>query len=247
MDALDHWTPRFECETCDEVFSTDWELDEHDANEHYDPTYYCEESDCGRGFWTQQDAREHMDDEGHWRVHYCGGCDRGFQNEHMNSRTHRGQRFPCPFCGAVFTTASGATHHVETGSCPKARNINRENLHTFIDERDTSSIITNKQIGWHTNDNESFVAGEASWNGHAYECYLCRRDFKTLRSLNQHLDSPTHKQKIYHCFGRGCGKEFPTLAALFGHLESEACGATRFESVQQNVANVFSGRALTFR
>nr|OQO28788.1 hypothetical protein B0A51_04931 [Rachicladosporium sp. CCFEE 5018] len=248
MNALNHWTPRYECGTCEDAFSTDWERNEHEADEHYQ----CEEPHCGRSFWTQQEAREHMDEEGHWRVHYCQACDRGFQNEnnlrmHMNSRFHRGNRITCPKCNASFTAASGLMHHFETGSCPHARYLNRKTILELIRERDTSGVITKKQIGWQTNDNESYVASAASWNGHAYECYHCHRDFKTLMSLNQHLDSPTHKQKIYHCFGRACAKQFTTLAALFGHLESEACGATRFQSVQQNVANVFSGRALTFR
>jgi hypothetical protein len=76
---------------------------------------------------------------------------------------------------------------------------------------------------------------------------VCHKAFRELKSLNAHVNSPAHKQKVYHCPGRGCAKDFRALAALFNHLESEACGAVRFEAVQRNVG-VFlgGGRAIGF-
>lgn len=130
-----------------------------------------------------------------------------------------------------FTTASGLAHHLETASCRRARNLNRESIYKAISARDIRGNISFDVLVW---DSEFTATGE-SWNGHAYECYLCHRKFKGLTSLNQHLTSPVHKQILYRCFGIGCGKQFATLAALFGHLESESCGATRFESVQRSV------------
>ena len=85
------------------------------------------------------------------------------------------------------------------------------------------------------------AATSASWNGDFYECYLCHREFTSLNALNQHLASPAHKQKIYHCPSRQCDKDFVSLAALFNHLESESCGAVRFEKVQSGVQNFFTG------
>jgi hypothetical protein len=63
-------------------------------------------------------------------------------------------------------------------------------------------------------------------------------------SLNSHLNSPAHREKVYHCPGRGCGKEFRALAPLFNHLESESCGAVRFETVQRNVGGILGGNRL---
>lgn len=54
-----------------------------------------------------------------------------------------------------------------------------------------------------------------------------------MTDLNLHLNSPAHREKIYHCPNtRGCNKEFVSLGALFNHLESEACGYMRFGGVQ---------------
>lgn len=41
-----------------------------------------------------------------------------------------------------------------------------------------------------------------------------------------------------------CGREFSALAALFNHLESEACGSVRFDDVQENVGGILSGRRM---
>ena len=41
--------------------------------------------------------------------------------------------------------------------------------------------------------------------------------------------------------------EFKTLAATLNHLESESCGAMRFETVQNKLTGIISGnRMLTF-
>lgn len=63
-----------------------------------------------------------------------------------------------------------------------------------------------------------------------------------MTSLDQHLNSPIHKQNLYHCPNQKCGKEFVSLAALFNHLESEGCGYMRFEKVNKRVGDVVRGR-----
>lgn len=138
-------------------------------------------------------------------------------------------------------------HHVETGSCPRAPQVNREFIYKMINQRDTTGVITNKQIAWHGEDNSESIATAASWNGHGYQCGLCSRSYSALRSLNQHLSSPAHKQNIYHCPGRGCGKQFKALAPLVNHMESESCGVMKYQRVQQTMTGVLTGqRMLTF-
>jgi hypothetical protein len=73
---------------------------------------------------------------------------------------------------------------------------------------------------------------------------MCHREFGSLQALNQHVNSPAHREKVYHCPGRTCSKDFTALASLFNHLESEVCGAVRFEAVQRNVGNFLDGRRL---
>jgi hypothetical protein len=132
-------------------------------------------------------------------------------------------------------------HHLETGSCPRAANLNRDTILTEIRRRDPNHMITKKLLTYEPSSEITIT--DHCWNGHGFECYICHREFGSARALQQHVNSPTHKQKVYHCPGR-CTKEFVSLAALFNHLESESCGAMRFETVQRNVSNFLTGRRM---
>lgn len=167
-----------------------------------------------------------------------------FVMQHLNSKIHRGTNVPCPFCKVNYVTASGLIHHLETGSCPQAPNLNRETILRMVRERDPHGVITNKQIEWHKEENVTYSASNRAFNGRHWECYLCHRTFNTIHGLNAHLNSPTHKQKVYHCPNGRCAKNFVTLAGLFNHLESESCSFMRFEKVQRQVAAVLDGRKL---
>ncbi|CAG7966521.1 unnamed protein product [Penicillium nalgiovense] len=236
MDALDHWAPVFECETCTRTFSSQDAANQHmNVKNHWQPTVPCET--CSQMFYTEEAANQHMAVKGHYK-NYCAECDRTFMNEnclrqHLNSRIHRGTDIVCPFCNAGFVTASGVTHHVESGSCPNASKWNRDTIHRVIHRLDPKGIITNKQIERHNEQNIRYYATDRAFNGKNWECYLCRKGFGSMAGLNAHLNSSVHKEKIYHCLNkRGCGKEFVSLAALFNHLESESCGYIRFGEVQ---------------
>ena len=92
-------------------------------------------------------------------------------------------------------------------------------------------------------------ATEDSWNGGAYECVLCHREFRTLGALNAHLRSPAHADRIYTCpdvFG-GCGVQFTTLSGLVQHVESGCCGVRRFHRQVNALMDTFTGgmRSLT--
>jgi hypothetical protein len=116
----------------------------------------------------------------------------------------------------------------------------------MIRARDPQSHITKKQIQWHQQENVTYSATEHAFNGYNWECYLCPSNFSSASALNAHLNSSAHKQKAYHCPNStaACKKDFVTLAALFNHLESEACAFMRFEKVQQRVGTVLQGRKL---
>ncbi|KAF2111719.1 hypothetical protein BDV96DRAFT_176031 [Lophiotrema nucula] len=243
MDAIGHWG----CDTCTaEYWSKAASIQHMNAKCHWAPRFECEA--CNADFATQQEARRHMDQLNHWRTHWCSDCKKGFQNEnnlrmHLNSNIHRGSNISCPFCRRAFATATGVTHHLETASCPNARNLNREAILAEIRRRDPNHLITTKLLTYPISS-DSIEATEHCWNGDFYECYLCHREFRSLGALNQHVNSPVHKQRVYHCPSRGCSKEFVALAGLFNHLESESCGAVKFDVVQRNVGGFLSGNRL---
>ncbi|EDU49779.1 Zinc finger protein [Pyrenophora tritici-repentis] len=246
MNAVGHV---FECDFCDLAFYDSRDLEDHQQDEgHYGPRYECEA--CDEWYDTFARIKQHMNSHGHWRNHYCNDCNKGFENEnnlqiHLNSRIHRGSNITCPFCKRGFATATGVTHHLETGSCSKARQLNRDTILAEVRRRDPNQLITKKLLTY-PESGSSITATSASYNCDTllYECYLCHKGFRELKSLNAHVNSPVHKEKVYHCPGRACAREFRALAALFNHLESESCGAVRFDAVQRNVRGFLSGKRM---
>ncbi|GAO15865.1 hypothetical protein UVI_02051540 [Ustilaginoidea virens] len=249
MNDTGHWAARYDCDTCSKVFLSRRAADQHmDATDHWAPQHPCET--CSLVFRSEEDAERHMDEKGHYE-HYCRPCRRSFSSAnalkmHLNSSTHRGKKVGCPFCGGRYTSASGLGHHLETASCPNAPQLNRETIFRLIRERDPGGLITNKLIGWKEDRLGPYEATDHAYNGDSWECYICHRTFSTSNGLNQHLNSPTHKQKIYHCPNKrgGCAKQFVSLAGLFNHLESEECSFMRFEAVQSRVDNLVNGRGM---
>ena len=189
---------------------------------------------------------------------WCAPCKRMFQNEnnlrqHLRSATHQTVKFRCPMtgCGRAFISTSALALHFESGSCPSG--ITREMVDRFFPELlDGGGVITNP--GRRLTDGPSssssasppattrWWATERTWNGSAYECYLCHRTFKSLVALNAHLGSPAHGDKPYHCptqFG-GCGTEYRTLSAILQHIEDPGrrCAVRRFD---REVDRIFDG------
>ncbi|KAF2768635.1 putative zinc finger protein [Teratosphaeria nubilosa] len=221
------------------------------SDDHWAPRYPCHNSDCHRIFPSQVAVTSHMNATEYW-PHYCRPCKRSFDNAnnlhmHLNSRTHRGANVPCPWCKTGFTSASGLFHYLETGSCPKATNVNRDTILKFIRQKDPGHTITKKLLSYDGDTTTTYSASNQALNGNYWECYLCHRQFNAKQAPNQHLNSPAHEQKVYHCPQGGCSKEFGALAQLFNHLESETRGFMRFEKVRHNVGNVLSsGRMIAF-
>ncbi|KAG9227922.1 hypothetical protein BJ875DRAFT_490980 [Amylocarpus encephaloides] len=88
----------------------------------------------------------------------------------------------------------------------------------------------------------STAATERAWNGHAYGCYICPREFRSLPAMNQHMQSLTHEQNMYGCPKRGCGGRYKLLSGLIQHVESERCRFMQFGKVQYRTALVASKR-----
>ncbi|KAH7231709.1 uncharacterized protein BKA55DRAFT_524042, partial [Fusarium redolens] len=252
-----HEVPDFECETCDRYFNSQRAVEQHMSDLNHwaasasdsteESSYYCEFEYCGEEFDTSDDLRNHEIDD-HL---YCDPCDRSFKDlnsikMHLRSRVHQGENQPCPFCGHLYVTAAGVFQHLENNGCPKAP-LDRMMVYEAVKKRDPNGSLTMKLLNWSKSD--SFEATERSWNAitRTFDCSLCRARFNSLKSLNQHLQSPKHVQKLYHCPKKGCGKKFTTLAAATNHLESEQSNFMRFEDVQEAASRIFDpGRMIAF-
>jgi len=80
-------------------------------------------------------------------------------------------------------------HHLEGGFCPRAHNLNRDEIYRFVRSKDPSGLISKKLIGWTGESDVQYEASNQAWNGRAFECYFCHKSFGALNSLNQHLNS----------------------------------------------------------
>jgi len=157
-----------------------------------------------------------------------------------------GMNIQCPFCKNNYTTASGLTIHLESGSCTSG--LNRQKINDIVRQMDRNNVITRPMIEMPGYTNIEQYATEQSWNGYHFECYLCGKGFGRLYGLNNHLRSPVHEQKMYRCPGPACAKTYGTLSGLVQHIESESCGLMRFAAVQKQAkAGVYGmvGRMIT--
>ncbi|KAI6768403.1 hypothetical protein HG531_010592 [Fusarium graminearum] len=247
----------FECETCDRYFNDKHAVEQHmSALNHWADSpseesdyssYICEFDFCDEELDTADDLRNHEIND-HL---YCDPCDRSFKDlnsikMHLRSRVHQGETQHCPFCGQSYVTAAGVFQHLENKGCSKAP-LNRAMVYEAVRSRDPNGTLTKKLLDW--SKSIRFEATGRSLNAvtGAFDCSLCGASFNRLQSLTQHLQSPKHEQKLYHCPKKGCDRRFTTLAAVTSHLESEQCGFMRFEDVQEVVSRIFDpGRMIAF-
>ena len=189
---------------------------------------------------------------------YCADCKRSFQSEsnlrhHLNSRVHQPANVRCPGrdCHKAFLSNAALVLHFESGTCPSR--MTRVQLNRFVVRADTNNYITNPArlltgpLGRSEPPTPAVMwATELSFNGTAFECFLCQSTFTTLARLNQHLQSPRHEDKIYRCPKIDCRTEFVTLSGLCQHVEGGSCGIRMFRQVRDVMDGLSRGfNALT--
>ncbi|KAI0294628.1 hypothetical protein B0F90DRAFT_1811632 [Multifurca ochricompacta] len=237
------------CKECDRLFNSEEGRRQHMDAKHW----YCETHD--RTFRSEEGLHSHyrQSSDHHFCHIHCTDCNRTFQNEsnlrhHLNSKLHRPNTIRCPGrgCKRSFVSPSALTLHFESGSC--ASRMTREQLNKLVVRADKNNYITNpaRLLGGPPGEYEPPLtsttwATERSWNGEAYECFLCNSTFKTLERLNQHLQSPRHEDKIYRCPKQDCRTEFVTLSGLCQHVEGGSCGVRMFKQVQNVMESLTRG------
>ncbi len=182
---------------------------------------------------------------------FCTKCDRNFQNQnnlkqHLDSETHQPSNIECPGCGCdkTFITATALALHFESDTCPSG--MTREQFNRLVVRADRNNVITNPSrliggMGYEALKDTSTWATERSWNGVAFECFLCHSTYSTLYVLNQHLKSLAHERKIYRCPKSDCRAEFVALSALCQHVEGGSCGVRMFRQVQDAMETLTRG------
>jgi len=231
------------CRKCENDFDDEDKLWEHAGRDHH----ACQV--CHEMFDSHEELQAHDRD-----VHfYCTDCKRSFPSEsnirhHLNSKLHHPANVQCPGhgCGRVFVSHAALVLHFESGACSSG--MTRKQLNRLAVRTDTSNYITNPARllpgpdgGFEAPAPVDMWATEISWNGEAYECFLCNSEFLTLPRLNQHLRSPRHDEKIYRCPQSDCRTEFVTLSGLCQHVEGRTCGVRMFKRVRGTMESLGRG------
>ncbi|KAH8108823.1 hypothetical protein DFH11DRAFT_1843359 [Phellopilus nigrolimitatus] len=238
-------SPRhFYCQICDEHFDSDNTYWNHCTNEHH----FCTQHRAI--FNTLEGLRQHYIQSGDH--YYCILCNYHFTRanleSHRASSTHTPRTIVCPGrnCRKAFVSVSALILHAESGRCPSG--ITRQAVDAFVAQMDRQNVITNpaRMIGEPGDygapaETRYLVSHATTWNGDAYECFLCNNEFATLLSLDRHLRSPRHRERIYRCPGPGCGLEYSALSALCQHVERGGCGIKTNRQVQDIMDRLTSG------
>ncbi|KAF8867574.1 hypothetical protein BD779DRAFT_1397994, partial [Infundibulicybe gibba] len=206
-EAKEHWN----CAPCQRMFINEDALYQHlehssahqDADEsesESDESAYSESEDdespgycdsCNRWFIDKGSLYHHLAENS--KHNWCFLCSRDFSsetalNQHQRSKVHAIQRtFDCPLCLKPFGLPSSITQHIESGCHKITRHQVTAAVHSL---KVVPTISISRRLQGPTNPTHSIVsysATELSFNGVAYECYLCHRTFNKLASLNSHL------------------------------------------------------------
>lgn len=189
MDQYDHWVERYPRETCPAEFWTQEAADTHMAwKRHYN--YYC--NDCDRAFADENALQMVCLPRG--GLAHGELCQLSSNNlpQHLHSRGHQEEEIWCPFCREGFVTSSGVCHHLESGFCPCASDLNRETVHRKIQCADPNEIITTKEVVSNEGVQELERVTEPQTVNKS-QCSLRQKQFKHSGALAQHVNSPAHK------------------------------------------------------
>ena len=159
--------------------------------------------------------------------------------QHLKSSKHQPRNIQCPGCPRKFLSHPDLVGHFESGTCSSG--VNQDAVHRVVRSYDRTNLITNPgRMIENGGGTTTYQATEAAWNRRVqcYECYLCHKYFSELDSLNRHLASAAHEERIYMCPLNTCRATFARFSSLWKHIESEKCGVKRFRQVQETIDGI---------
>jgi DNA-directed RNA polymerase subunit RPC12/RpoP len=171
-----------------------------------------------------------------YKPYHCAPCNRSFGdqlalNQHYRSSAHSPQSFKCPFCTSYFISPSAVVHHLESGCHGNTRH---QVTHAVKRLSVVPSICIARRIEGASRTPPTtakyYIASPRSFNGRAYACFICKRTFRSLYSLSDHLNSAAHDADEFKC--PKCKKRFKLVSSLIQHLESAACRLAGLSQIQ---------------
>ncbi|XP_014550160.1 hypothetical protein COCVIDRAFT_116289 [Bipolaris victoriae FI3] len=205
--------------------------------------------------------------------HVCKKCRRTFPSlhsfqQHCESIKHKPiSALGCPIgegCKRKFSAPSALLHHLESGKC--CSGMDRDDIYDIVQLYDKDHTI--HTLPKLTPSSSTYLSahglspdfGTPTSSLDSLDSWLLvtpthsQGTFRTIQALQQHIVSPTHCDKVYHCprnlllinstkagTKQGKTKQFTTLSGLAQHLESGACRGGRqtflhcIEFIQQHL------------
>lgn len=136
----------------------------------------------------------------------CFECRKKFARTNslrIHMKLHSGVKFSCPYCDKVFAMKSYVRDHIVIMHGIKRSDIPKE-------------IIT-QASGNYTYSSRPIIA--------AFECYLCRNQYKKRNRLREHMNS--HLSGPYLC--EICSAVYKTTDTLRHHMEKHKANGARYE------------------
>jgi hypothetical protein len=110
-------------------------------------------------------------------------------SQHLLSGVHTGQHVTCPYCyNDQVNIASELAKHLERGECPRAPTFHRRSLFKIIRHKDQFHLMTLPAI-----EENALQATIVSFNGQAYQCFLCLHLTTERQAMIQHYLDPRRK------------------------------------------------------
>ena len=252
------------CFGCDRFFKTGHALDQHMKDSPRHNVFWAFQcNDCPRTFETQQGLDHH-----HRQMKHIPKPAPSSPTSLLAQLVQANIRCPGGQCDRHFVSLSAALRHLESGACPSG--INMDKILAFIQRMDTDRVITSSDLNYSSivperiKDSETISSldedalSTPSTNGGVLldqlslsmahldlsdnTCTACAKSFSGPKDLKNHMKSPVHLPKLFHCdlppTTRGF-KTFRTLSDLLRHIESGACKNGR-ESLHRGLAYVES-------
>lgn len=246
------------CEECGRRFKNKRALEQHKESLIHKPisNLECLSKGCGKKFTSPSGLLHHLE---------SGLCSSGINRRTLNAlvQEHDQDRLISNTDG-VSATILGAGEKLQNAGDSRHSVASEVSDWNVIYTPSGSGISTpSVESGWNmlrTPDSSSMSQSSlllrVSEDGHTSEsstfCPLCpfgSVPFRTHRALQQHLESPAHAPRIFHCpisltpvnsKGLTVQKHFSTLSGLAQHLESGACKGGK--STLRNVAKYIEDR-----
>ena len=109
-----HGPANLACDSCDNMFSTNWKLKSHKKYKHTLRNYNYTCTSCGKQSQTESAHNVHISSHKDERPFNCSVCGKAFKQKitlQRHKTIHTGEKVPCDQCQKWFARTAEMQHH----------------------------------------------------------------------------------------------------------------------------------------